>query len=345
MLGKYEMELMNPSNVLTAWQVPGPWQFSPLAGGSTTNQALRVDAADGQSYVLRLSPDPTRVPFIQYEAAILQALSEKELPFRLPLPLKTKSGDIVILVEPDTGRPACATLYPFLPGSLPEHDLPHASYAGLALAQLDEALATAPAIQQPDDVMLFPPFGELTLCHPLVPDPLAAADWLVQDRERASNVCALLAAVMESIPSLYRELPQQFVHRDCGPGNILIDHGHVTAILDFEFMGKDLRVLDLCVALSWWPLKLLKTGKEWDIIDAVGTAYMHHLPLGENELLAIPDVWRLRLANIFVYSMGYYLAEPNSGIDIEDQAKRLLWTNTWLSAHRETLLSHVLAWN
>jgi homoserine kinase type II len=338
------MELVDISDVLTAWLVAGPWKLSPLEGGSAVHQTLRVDAANSQSYVLRLSPDPTRLPFIQYEATILQALSEKGLPFHLPLPLKTKHGEVVALVKQQTEKPVCATLSPFLPGSVPEYDLPNALGAGLALAQLDEALADVSSIPQPDGVVFSPPFGEFTLCHPLVPDPFAAVDQLLPDQKQANGVKDLLTTMMKKLPSLYRELPQQLVHRDCGPANILMDNHLVTAILDFEFLGKDLRVLDLCVALNWWAVRYTNTEMFWDVTDALGTTYTRYLPLEKEELLAIPDVWLLRVIDMFVSSMGHCLAKPNSGIDIQERARRLLWTDTWLSAHRETFLSHVLAW-
>ncbi len=335
---------MDLANLWTVWPTSGPWKLSPMVGG-TRNQVLRVDVENGQSYILRLSTNLTRIPGIYYETAILQALSDKGLPFRLPLLLKTKNGEFTVQVEQDTGMLACATLYPFLPGYLPEHDLFSVSCAGAALAQLDNALATLSKIQRPDGFVPPPSIGELTHCHPLVPDPLRAVERLPVDSDQASHIYALLSAVMENVPSLYHQLPQQLLHRDCGTKNILINSDCVTAILDFEDMGEDIRILDICTALSWWLMKLLGTGKEWDMIDAFGRAYTRHLALREDELFVIPDVWRLRLAYLFVYRMGCYLSSPNSGIDIQDQVKRLLWTDTWLSAHRETLFSHILSWN
>lgn len=334
---------MDLATLWTAWPVPGPWKLSPTVGG-TNNQVWRVDAADAQSYILRLSSDLTRIPNVYYEIAVLQALSDKELPFRFPLLLKTNSDDVVVFVEQDTEVSTYATLYPLLPGSLPEHDLSSIASAGFALAQLDDALATLPKIQVPDGFGL-PPFGDLAHCHPLVPDPLAAVDQLPLDREQARSIRALLAAVIEGVSPLYCQLPQQLIHRDCGTKNILVDHGCVTAILDFEDMGKDIRIVDICTALNWWTMKPLGTGKEWDVIDTFGCAYMRRLALCKEELLAIPDVWRLRLAYLFVCKMGRYFAGLNSAINIQDQATRLLWTDAWLSTHRETLLSHILMWH
>ena len=62
---------MDISNLWTSWPICGPWHIFPLSGG-TNNSVWRADAADGQAYVLRLSPDLTRIPRIRYEAQLLQ---------------------------------------------------------------------------------------------------------------------------------------------------------------------------------------------------------------------------------------------------------------------------------
>lgn len=340
---------MNISNLWTAWPIPGPWRISPLPGG-TNNCIWRADGADNQSYVLRLSSDLTHIPRIRYEARLLQALSEKDLPFRLPLPLRANSGDIIVLFEQEQGTTALATLCPLLPGNL--SDLPpgrndplSASHAGSILALLDNTLATLPEIQLFDGFRSLPTFGELARWHPLVPDPLAAVEQLPIDSEQAKQIRCLLNDVLESVPHLYTQLPQQLLHRDYDPGNILLDHQRVTAVLDFEFAGKDIRVLDLCVALSWWPVDLLGTGREWDLIDAFGAAYIHHLSLSEEERLAVPAVFRLRDATSFVHRMGRYLAGMETEARIQGRVQHSLWREAWLSAHQRTLHKHVLAWN
>ena len=340
---------MDISNLWTAWPVSGPWRISPLLGG-TNNFVWRADVADNQSYVLRLSPDLTRIPRIRYEAELLQCLSDKDLPFRLPLPLRANSGDIIVLFEQEQGVAAFATLYPLLPGNRqdrpPERNDPlSASHAGSSLALLDDTLATLPEIQPPDGFTSLPTFGELAHWHPLVPDPLVAVDQLPIDHEQAKQIRTLLSNVLESIPRLYAQLPQQLLHRDYDPGNILLDHQHVTAVLDFEFAGRDIRVLDLCVALSWWPADLLGTGKEWNLINAFGTAYTHHISLSKEELLAVPAVFRLRDATSFVHRMGRYLAGMETETRMQGRVQHSLWREAWLSAHQKTLLDHILAWN
>lgn len=200
-------------------------------------------------------------------------------------------------------------------------------------------------IQYPDGFIPLPTFGELAHWHPLVSDPLLAVEQLPIDREQAKQIRTFLSDVIKSVPHLYSQLPQQLLHRDYDPGNILLDQQHVTAVLDFEFAGRDIRVLDLCVALSWWPVNLLGTGKEWDLIDAFGTAHTRHVALSEEELLAFPTVFRLRDATSFVNRMGRYLAGMGTEIGIQGRVQHSLWREAWLSVHQQTLLEHALAWN
>jgi homoserine kinase type II len=339
---------MDISNLWAAWPVSGPWHLSPLFGG-TNNMMWRADAADGRSYVLRLSPDLDRAPRMRYEAQLLQALEDKDPPFRLPVPLKATSGDILVSFEHEQGTEAIATLFPLLPGNLhdrpPEcHDVLSTSHAALTLAWLDTALATLPDIQPPDGYIPLPTFGELAHWHPLVSDPLSAVEHLPIDHEQAKQICACLTNVIENVPSLYATIPQQILHRDYNPGNILLDQQRVTAVLDFEFAGRDIRVLDLCVALSWWPVNLLGTGKEWDLIDTFGAAYTHQLPLSEEELIALPTVFRLRDATSLVHRTGRYLAGMETEGRMQRRVEHSLWREAWLSAHQQTLLDHALAW-
>jgi homoserine kinase type II len=287
---------------------------------------------------------------MRYEAQLLQALEDEDPPFRLPVPLKATSGDIIVRFEHEQGTETIATLSPLLPGHLhdrpPERNDPlSASHAALTLAWLDKTLAMLPDMQPPDGYIPLPTFGELAHWHPLASDPLAAVERLPIDREQVKQLRALLTEVLENVPSLYATLPQQVLHRDYDPGNILLEQQRVTAVLDFEFAGRDIRILDLCVALSWWPVNLLGTGKEWDLIDVFGAAYTHQMALSEEELLALPAVFRLRDATSLVHRMGRYLAGMETETRMQSRVEHSLWREAWLSVHQKTLLDHALAWN
>ncbi len=141
-----------------------------------------------------------------------------------------------------------------------------------------------------------------------------------------------------------QDLPQQVLHRDYGPSNMLMDDERVTAILDFEFAGVDLRLFDLCVAISWWPVRLMGTGQEWELIDSFGRAYSASVPLSEAELLALPASLRMRDTTSLIWRIGRYIAGLESAKTIQERARHSLWREAWLLGNQGTLVEHALAW-
>jgi homoserine kinase type II len=317
---------MNITDIWKAWPIAGPWQLFLLAGG-TNNTVWRAEAEDGQRYVLRFIPDLERLPRIRYEATLLEALVKMQPPFLLPLPLKANNEDVAVLVEQETGHSSLATLTHLLPGHLPNrNDLTIAANAGTCLAWLDSTLATLPETFMPTAKQVtFPTYGQLTLCHPLVPDPLAAVERLPINNNDARQMRQFLERVMASVDDLYDQLPQQLLHSDYAPVNILVDNRQVTAILDFEFAGVDLRALEVCIALSWWIVNVMGTGKEWDVLNAFGVAYTKDFPLSEPELLAFPALWRLRDATSFVHRMGRYFAGLETDARMQERVQHSFW--------------------
>lgn len=211
---------MHITDLWTAWPVAGPWQLSPLTGG-TNNLIWRAETLDKQCYVLRIIPNLTNITRLRYEIALLEALSNQPLPFRLPLPLKTYTEDRLVQFEQETGTPAIAILSPLLPGHAADrNDLATTSHAAITLAQLDHALETLPAIQLPPGFQPLPTFGDLTRISPLIPDPLAALERLPIEHDLIQQIRLILTIVQEKVPDLYSRLPQQLLHCDYDPSII-----------------------------------------------------------------------------------------------------------------------------
>ncbi len=335
---------MDMEQLWQAWPIAGPWRLSPLSGG-TNNLVWRVEIASGERYVLRVFPDLTQIPRLRYEAALLLALSNAGLPFRLPVPIMTRNGESMAFFEQEAGAQAFATLSPFLPGERPDrNDLSLAPPAGAALAVLDKALAALPETAIPAEFEPTFSFGSIVCGQAPFPDPLVAVERLPVERDKVRQIQGILASVIEKVPDLYARLPQQLLHLDYDPANIFMQDHRVTAVFDFEFAGIDLRVIDLCVALSWWPVNLMGTGKEWEMMDAFAAAYTADFPLSKEELHAIPDTLRLRAAGSLVHRIARYFAGRETDTTMQQRIEHSLWRETWLVAHRETLLHHAMTW-
>lgn len=331
-------------HLLRNWPIEPPFTLTPLEGG-TNNHTWSVKTEGASSYVLRLILGTADLSHFRYETALLQALQQQALPFHVPLPLQAHHGDNLVLIESNETEPMLATLTPLLPGVIPERNISNISKASVALAQLDAALATIPASSLPviaGDAPFM--YGDLYHCHPLIQDPLATAEQLLEPAQ-AKPLEAILRQTQQDWEILSaQDLPQQIVHRDYGPGNVLMAEERVTAILDFEFAAVDRRIFDLCVAISWWPVRLMGTGQEWELIDAFGQAYITLFPLIETELRVLPSTLRMRDTTSLIYRMGRYLAGLETKQTIQERVQHSLWREAWLTAHSETLLRHVLAW-
>jgi homoserine kinase type II len=336
------MDVSNLLHLLTGWPIEPPFLLT-LLPGSTNNQAWSVKSADQSSYVLRLTPGVPDLPRIRYEVALLLASGEKSLPFSLPICLQTRSRERFLLVEQGDAEPAIATLMFLLPGSVPERDVVSSVSVGVALAQLDAALATiAPSLLPVSSGFSY---GDLYHIHPLVPDPFSTVEQLLETAQSRQIDRILRQAQQDWEVLSAQSLPRQILHRDCGPGNVLMEQECVTAILDFEFAGMDLRIFDLCVAMSWWPVRLMGTGREWELIDAFGRAYTANLPLTEDELLALPAALRMRDATSLVHRIGRYLAGLETAQTLQERVQHSLWREAWLVANQEILVQHALAWS
>jgi homoserine kinase type II len=331
---------MNLAHLWQAWPIAGPWHLSPLSGG-TNNLVWSVETSDGERYVLHLFPDLTQFPRLDYETALLRALSSRDLPFRLPLPIKTHKGEDITFLES-----AFAILSPFLPGKHPDRNDPTlASSGGVAMAALDNALVSLPKIVTPAGFEPTLSFGDLVLGHAAVSDPLVAVERLPIEHDKAQQIQRILASVSEEVTDLYTRLPQQLLHMDYDPANIFMEKQRVTAVFDFEFAGIDLRAIELCVALSWWPVNLMGTGKEWEVIDALATAYLADFPLSTEELRAIPTLLRLRDAGSLIHRMERYFSGLETDSTIQRRIEHSIWREEWLIARNEMLLRHIMSWN
>jgi Ser/Thr protein kinase RdoA (MazF antagonist) len=322
---------------LSAWDLPRPWRLTALRQG-TNNDVQRVATPHGD-FVLRLyrSTSPDLADRLRLEHTILAGLSAARLPFAVPMPISTATGELSVAITTQSGL-VLATLTPFLPGEPPDQEsLDQAVAAGEALAQLDGALAQ---LSLPDSraAITWRSAGDLAHCHPLVPDPPAAIGALTLPDEARRRLVARYYWLGERLPALYARLPRQLLHEDADPSNILMEGARVTGILDFEFSALDVRPMELTVALTWWPAGCFGTGAEWPILAALANGYARHIRLTHPEIDAIPTLFEFRAYTSLIHRLGRSLAGLSPIEAVLERAYAALERADWLAANGEWLV-------
>jgi Ser/Thr protein kinase RdoA (MazF antagonist) len=115
------------------------------------------------------------------------------------------------------------------------------------------------------------------------------------DQQQRRRLLTLLDRLEQAVPPLYATLPRQVLHRDYFPNNILMQGDTVSAVLDFEFAGEDVRALDFAIGLIWWVMMQGTLGS-WEMFEAFGQGYGAHGLLTEEEARAVPTLALLRYA-------------------------------------------------
>lgn len=320
-----------------AWPLPTPWQIAPLTRG-TNNRVLRVATPAGD-YILRVYGNHADSQRLDFEYAIVAQL-QASLPFALPVPLPTTAGEPYMRVVTGSGE-GLAALTTLIPG---EHahagDLEQARAGGEALGMLDAALASLQS-PGPGEGISWRSSGDLAHCHALVPDPQAALGELPIGVDERRRLLERFGWLMAHLPGLYETLPQQIVHEDFDMSNVLLDGARVSGVLDFEFCSRDVRMMDLTVAINWWPLDYFGTGGEWPIIQALAAGYAEHVTLHDDEIAALPLLIEFRAFTSLIHRLGRYRQGLNSMESVVQRVEAALERVDWLRANGEQLVGSV----
>jgi homoserine kinase type II len=320
------------------WPVPEPWSLRSITHG-INNLTHLVNTSAG-NYILRAYASDRSLDSIRYELSVLTILQKKNLPFQIPAPIPTATGKLFAVLSG-----TIVTLSTWLSGSTPQGDnLEQAYAAGQALAELGKALADI-QVDTTGQIEPFPLSGDFEDWAGIA---AASVNFMIQElplkEKEQEEIITLLEKTQALAPFLYRTLPQQVIHRDYDQSNILMEGNSVTGVLDFEFSGPDLRILDLAYALSQWPSGLWHTGKEWSVIDAFAQGYLQRQMVTFDELEMLPLIFRLRATTSLFFRLGRYTRGLQTSESTLEHIHEALNNEFWLRVHEAELLSHVHNW-
>ncbi|MBD0380261.1 phosphotransferase [Paenibacillus sedimenti] len=319
------------------WFPNQTWTLRTGEGGM--NNTTRFVEVNGISYVLRVYETHRDLDKIHYEHAVLRALSAQKLPYRLPVPIQLPSGKTV--VEVDSGQGKLAALFTFTDGCNPTWEHPWQMLPfGEAVGRLSQVLVTIQVGLKP----VYPPYYEIEHIHPrCTPEAIDAFCMAPPEPFRALQSTLLyirerFAAFYNEIPQL-KKLPHQLVHGDINGSNMLIDEdGRIAAVLDFEFVTEDVRVMELAVCLSDLIDPALPEEELERRCSAFYKGYRAFIDLHEEELRLLPMLIELRRLDVFVHFLGRYL----DGVDAQSVLVDIIHSTAekvqWLQEHGSKLL-------
>lgn len=329
-------------NWSACWPLPEPWTLRPQSGG-INNQTHFVDTPAG-AYILRIYRRDAVLTRVQYELAVLHALQSESLSFGVPAPVRTRNGDLLARLPAPEGGETLATLVPLLPGAAPDWapgSRPTAAF-GQALGELTAALGRVSVRPAPGSI---PTYGDLHRASPAFPDPGRAPYQVDLPADQQARLAHLLEALVEQVPAAYATLPLQPIHGDYVPFNLLFDAGNVTAVLDFEFTGLDLRALDLATGLAACGSNLWGSGDEWAAIEPFVRGYLQHQPITPAEAAALPLIIRLRRAASFLHMAGRYKLGSAEAWLLTHGVEGALTMDDWLEQNAGRLVDQVTTWS
>lgn len=292
-------------DVLEQYWPDGEWTVAE--GKSGWNNTTRYVQAVGRRWVLRIYETHRDSAKVAYEHAVLRELSHMALPFDVPCPISARNGSTYVITRDGTERLAC--VFPYLEGDRPpEKDKQVAAAIGTAAAQLSLALAQVHSDTEPQ----YPPYYELDQAHPLcTPDKVAAfcsepPEAFAAEAGRLEVIGQALSDIRRFLPKL-RVLPHQLVHGDINHSNLL-GGKNITAVLDFEFCTRDMRVMELAVIVAGLLSESEQQSNSEDLsmIEAMLGGFGEKLRLSREEVEAIPVLVRLRKLDVFLHFLGRY---------------------------------------
>ena len=324
----------------SSWPQVRNWSLAPATRGAN-NLTLRVGDND---FILRVHRNHADERRLRHELGVVMALTTMDLPFLVPAPIPTATGEIWSRVTLADGGDALATLWPFVKGVHPERRNPvQARAAGQALGLLDHTLARV-ALPVHSESDMPPPMFERALHAPADVDIPTVLAGLSLREGTVERVLALMASVEEVAPAILAALPTQLIHSDFDPSNVLMEGERVRAILDFEFATVDARVAELGAPLMWWPVEVFGTGREWPIIGALLGGYFSARPLTSAETAALPLILRIRYLGSMVHRIMRYVRDLTSLEEVTARVESTLQRDEWLAANTARLVEQAVSW-
>lgn len=323
-------------DLLRVYTLSPPIKLFALSAQGVNNRTIGVRTGDGE-FVWKTYQTYADPAVLRYEHELLLWLGAQELPFHVPVPVRTRGGDTLCF-----SSRGWQALFPRLPGSQPDYRDPAiVEVVGEGLGQLHTILAHYPSEPRMD----MGAYGDLHLVHPRISDPYT----LMPDHLGLPNTSACerllswwrdeLVDLRSFIEGAYRELPWQVVHGDFALANTLCQDGQLVAMLDFEFALRDARAIDIASGLNS-AMRLWENREPFVMAEAFCRGYARVTRLTTAEIEALPNLLRLREVTSAVWWLGRSLAANNPATSLQ-RLEAVRGTFDWIAQHQVKLVERI----
>jgi homoserine kinase type II len=312
------------------------WEIVP--GPSGKNNTTLFILANNEQYVLRIYETHQDEDKVNFEHAVLLALTERPMSLSSPVPMRTRDGQTIV----KTQSGSLAGMFRFIDGANPAlEDLEQIYSFGKAAGQLTAELAEVSVNQGP----VYRPYYDLDHTHPRCSlDQMK--DFSLNPPEDFEELAQELFIIYKQqvsfqaqVPFLKR-LPHQFVHGDLNASNILSGgDGKISAILDFEFVTLDLRVMEVAVSLSDFIDDEEDETIIFKKINAFLAGYGSRIKLTEEEIHALPLLIQLRSLDVFIHFLGRYWDGVDSIDTVKKYIRKAARRVSWILNHHEKFIT------
>jgi Ser/Thr protein kinase RdoA (MazF antagonist) len=323
----------HPPPWLADYSLIPPLELCAMPRQGVNNQNVRVCTGAGdfvwKTYTSHDDPDE-----IRYEHDLLAWLATSGLSFAVSAPLPGRDGETL---RPFAGQ--WTALSPWRSGTQLNPALPdQVELLGSAVGELLAAMRRYPIMPRPGRHL----FGALFRFPPPERDPftLTAASLGVASTPDTEDLLGWwreeAARLQKFVKGPYRSLPWQVCHNDVAPANLLVEAGRISAMLDFEFAAPAARALDAAMGLRM-TMRVWENPEPWEMIRRFCRGYTRWTPFTPAELLAMPELLRLRGAITVLWWLGRHNMTDDPTIALE-RITYLRNATRWLGQHEGRFL-------
>lgn len=288
-----------------------------------TGQVFSVTTSYGKKYVLKEKKDMQKVNLEYRLMSILKAL---DLPVAVP-----KSNSRGEYCFEDNGKYYC--LYPFLKGSAVIHFYTSDAEEqiksfGSAMARLHLGLKRCGKIEE---------YPVLDIYDELFEESLPKIQQNSTDDE-IRNVNRIAGELRVSLMPKIRGLPQQLIHKDMHPSNMLYEGGKgVVGLIDFDSVEFGNRLYDICYFCAYILLGGFKDDEKrlkwFKLVRIFIKSYDSVSEITKEELDAF---WYVLLSTLFFFA-GVFHSVWNTST-----AKKTQNAICWVYENRKEIIKHIL---